>query len=186
MVTRGDRGLTDRELKARAPGIRLVLTDCDGVLTDGGVFYSATGEALKRFSVKDGHGVERLRQAGVATAIITRERSPAVASRAAKLELPFLFEGVRDKQAALARVLRTSGFERRELAFIGDDLNDLELLACVGAAGLTGAPADARPEVLRRVHYRSPVAGGAGAFRDFAEWILGLRDGRQRRQEEGP
>jgi 3-deoxy-D-manno-octulosonate 8-phosphate phosphatase (KDO 8-P phosphatase) len=160
---------------ARAQAIRLVLTDCDGVLTDGTVYYSAEGEVLKRFSLRDGMGVERLREAGIATAILTRERSAVVARRALKLGLPYLFEGVADKLGQLPAILRESGLALSEIAFIGDDVNDLELLREVGREGLTAAPADAMAEVLGTVHYRCEKTGGLGAFREFAEWILELR-----------
>jgi 3-deoxy-D-manno-octulosonate 8-phosphate phosphatase (KDO 8-P phosphatase) len=167
--------LPPAELRARARRLRLVLTDSDGVLTDGGVYYSERGEALRRFSVRDGMGVERLRGAGVATAIITRERCGCVERRAAKLRLPHLFLGVRDKAAELPAVLAETGLELDALAYIGDDVNDLGIMARIGERGLTAAPADAMPELLAACHYRCTARGGHGAFRDFAEWILGWR-----------
>lgn len=160
----------------RARRLRIVLTDCDGVLTDGGVFVSPRGEALKRFSLRDGMGVERLREAGIATAIVTRERSAIVARRAEKLGVR-LFQAVRDKRAALPRLLAGSGAGVAGAAFIGDDLNDLELLHEVAGSGLTAAPADALPAVRAAVHYRCRAAGGQGAFREFAEWLLERRAG---------
>jgi 3-deoxy-D-manno-octulosonate 8-phosphate phosphatase (KDO 8-P phosphatase) len=169
------RFLPASELRARARRVRLVLTDCDGVLTDGTALYGPEGEAMKRFSLRDGLGVERLREAGIATAIVTRERSACVARRAEKLALPFHFEGVWDKAAHLGEMLATAGVNVGEVAFMGDDLNDLGLLEGVGARGLTGAPPDAMPSVRQRVHFVARAAGGAGAFRDFAEWILELR-----------
>jgi 3-deoxy-D-manno-octulosonate 8-phosphate phosphatase (KDO 8-P phosphatase) len=169
--------LAPEELAARARRLRLVLTDSDGVLTDCGVYYSDAGEALRRFSVRDGMGVERLRDAGVATAIITRERSGAVERRAAKLQLPHLFLGVRDKAAQLPAVLAATGLGLDALAYIGDDVNDLEIMAAIGERGLTAAPADAMPEVRAACHHLCAARGGHGAFRDFAEWLLGLRRG---------
>jgi 3-deoxy-D-manno-octulosonate 8-phosphate phosphatase (KDO 8-P phosphatase) len=162
-------------LRQRARRIRLVLTDSDGVLTDCGVYYSDRGEALRRFSVRDGMGVERLRDAGIATAIVTRELSGCVERRAAKLGLPHLFLGVRDKAAHLPAILAETGLELGDLAYIGDDVNDLGIMAAIGERGLTGAPADAMPDVLAACHYRCVERGGHGAFRDFAEWILALR-----------
>ena len=162
-------------LAARARRTRLLLTDCDGVLTDGSVYYSDAGEALKRFSVRDGMGVERLRAAGIETAILTREVSPAVRQRAKKLGLPYLFEGVSDKAAHLEVVERESGFGREALAYIGDDVNDLGIIEAIFPRGITAAPADAMIEVRSAVHYRTWDPGGRGAFRDFAEWILRLR-----------
>ena len=166
--------LSRRELVLRARRLRLVLTDCDGVLTDGTVYISGRGEALKRFSLRDGMGTERLREAGIETVIITRERSPIVARRSEKLRL-LLVQGVRDKRAALPRVLQRASVVPREIAFIGDDLNDLPALQEVARAGLTAAPEDAQPAVRRVVHYRCRARGGQGAFREFAEWLLCLR-----------
>ena len=165
------------DLGARARRLRLVLTDCDGVLTDGGVYYSDQGEAMKRFSVRDGMGVRRLRDAGIESAIVTQEESACVARRAEKLGLSHLFLGVVDKQAHLPAILEETGLLLAQLAYIGDDVNDLGILAEVGREGITGAPADAMPEVLDTVQFRSVARGGAGAFRDFAEWLLGLRQG---------
>ncbi|HVZ71496.1 MAG TPA: 3-deoxy-D-manno-octulosonate 8-phosphate phosphatase [Polyangia bacterium] len=167
--------LFERELEDRAARLRLVVTDVDGVLTDGGVYYSAEGEALKRFSVRDGMGVERLRLAGIETAFLTRESSKVVEARAAKLGVR-CYLGVRDKRAALPRVLEENGVALNEVAYIGDDVNDGEIMATIVQEGLAGAPLDAVPMILRRAHYRCALPGGCGAFRDFAEWILDLRD----------
>jgi 3-deoxy-D-manno-octulosonate 8-phosphate phosphatase (KDO 8-P phosphatase) len=167
--------LERRVLAERALRIRLVLTDCDGVLTDGGVYYSDQGEALKRFSMRDGMGVERLREAGIGTAIVTGEASACVARRSEKLGLPHLFLDVRDKRAHLSFILEETGLALSQLAYVGDDLNDLGILAEVGRDGITAAPADAMPDVRRAVHYHCANRGGEGAFRDFAEWLLRLR-----------
>jgi 3-deoxy-D-manno-octulosonate 8-phosphate phosphatase (KDO 8-P phosphatase) len=172
------KGLSLSEAKRRAVRTRLVLTDSDGVLTDNGVYYGPRGEVLKRFSIRDGMGVERLRNAGIATGIITGEKSPSVRKRADKLRITLLYLGIKDKGAALERVARDSGLGLDQMAFIGDDVNDRAALDAVGKAGLTGAPADGMPEVVRAVHYRCRVNGGHGAFRDFAEWILNLRGDR--------
>lgn len=166
--------LREALLATRASRLRLVLTDCDGVLTDGAVYVSASGEEQKRFSMRDGMGVERLREAGIETAIVTRERSPIVARRAEKLRVR-LFEGVHDKCTELPRILAEVSRDFREVAYIGDDLNDLEALELVAGEGLTGAPRDAQPQLLDSVHYRCRTAGGVGAFREFAEWLLWLR-----------
>lgn len=164
-------------LRVRARRITLVLTDCDGVLTDNSVYYSASGEEMKRFSVRDGMGVERLRNAGIQTAIITRESSLSVKRRAEKLKLTHFFLGVHDKHSQLGGILCRTGTVLDQLAYIGDDVNDLEIITAVNEAGLTAAPDDAMPEILSSVHYRCSAAGGHGAFRDFVEWILRLRNG---------
>lgn len=152
-----------------------MISDNDGVLTDGIVYVSAAGEQLKAYSVRDGMGVERLRRAGVATGVLTRELPALVAPRARKLELPHLWTGVRDKRAHLSTILAETGLALDQLAYIGDDLNDLDVIEVIGAYGLTAAPADAMPRVRAAAHFVCDAAGGRGAFRDFAEWLLDLR-----------
>jgi 3-deoxy-D-manno-octulosonate 8-phosphate phosphatase (KDO 8-P phosphatase) len=170
------RELAGDELRRRAARIRLVLTDVDGVLTDAGVYYSERGEELRRFSLRDGMGVELLRDAGIATAFLSREDSGIVRARAKKLAVT-TYLGVRDKLAHLPQILAASGLERTELAFIGDDVNDLPLLRVIAEEGLTGAPADAIEDVRSAVQRVSSARGGHGAFRDFADTILRWRAG---------
>jgi 3-deoxy-D-manno-octulosonate 8-phosphate phosphatase (KDO 8-P phosphatase) len=167
--------LSTRELEMRAARIKLVATDVDGVLTDGTVYYSDRGEAMKRFSLRDGMGVERLREDGIETAFVTRETSEIVARRAEKLKLRLCYLGVKDKRAHFPTLLSEAGIADDQIAYIGDDVNDLGIMAEVGRAGLVGAPLDAFPQVLRAAHHRCARPGGVGAFRDFAEWILELR-----------
>jgi len=167
--------LFDRDLSLRAARLRLVVTDVDGVLTDGGVFYSERGEALKRFSLRDGMGVERLLADGIETAFLTRENSAIVERRAEKLTLRRCYLGITNKLAFLPQLLADAKLEVADVAYIGDDVNDVGIMAAVGEHGLTGAPLDATPSVLRLAHHRSMRPGGYGAFRDFAEWILELR-----------
>jgi 3-deoxy-D-manno-octulosonate 8-phosphate phosphatase (KDO 8-P phosphatase) len=160
------------ELETRAARVRLVLTDCDGVLTDGSVYCSERGEHLVRFSRRDGMGVARLRNAGIVAGIISSEPSEIVRARATKLRVAEIHLGVADKLVAARAIGRTLAISLEEMAFIGDDVNDLDLLTAVG---LSGAPRDAEPQVLAAVHYRCARAGGAGAFREFAELVLGTR-----------
>lgn len=160
---------TARSLAAKARRIRLLLLDVDGVMTDGGLYYSPRGVALKRFCAQDGYGVVRARQGGLALAVITGRTSAVVTARARDLRIGDVLQGVDDKLAA-ARVLahaRELPFDA--LAFIGDDLFDLDLLRAVG---LSGAPADAQPEVRRTVDYVTAAAGGRGAVREMIDLIL--------------
>jgi 3-deoxy-D-manno-octulosonate 8-phosphate phosphatase (KDO 8-P phosphatase) len=167
----------------RALRLALVLTDNDGVLTDGIVHVAATGELTKAYSVRDGMGVERLRERGIATGVLTREAPDLIAPRAAKLAIR-LWAGVRDKTAELGRVLDQGRVGLDQLAYIGDDVNDLGVLHAVGEVGLTAAPADAMPEVRAAVHYICDAPGGRGAFREVAEWLLRLRTLPEVRHEE--
>jgi 3-deoxy-D-manno-octulosonate 8-phosphate phosphatase (KDO 8-P phosphatase) len=167
----------------RALRIALVLTDNDGVLTDGTVHIAATGELVKVYSVRDGMGVERLRDRGIAVGVVTREPPDLIAPRAGKLAVR-LWAGVRDKHAELARILDHAGVALDQVAYIGDDVNDLGVIGAVGELGLTAAPADAMPEVAGAVHYICEAPGGRGAFREVAEWLLRLRTSPEVRHEE--
>lgn len=177
MISPSPAAPPEAELARRARRLKLVLTDCDGVLTDAGVYYSAEGEALKRFSVRDGMGVARLSERGIATAIVTQETSAIVRARADKLGI-VAHLGVADKAAALDAIVERAGLAIDDVAYIGDDVNDLGVVRRVAERGLTAAPADAVPEILAVAHFRAPSAGGHGAFRDFAEWLIGLRSPR--------
>jgi len=160
------------QLHARASRIRLLVSDVDGVLTDASVYYSARGEELKRFSMRDGMGVERLRDAGIETALLTREVSEIVEARARKLGIARVCMGERDKREALPRLVRELGLSAQQVAYIGDDINDFEALVWASEAGLSACPADALPKVLSVVHYVTSAKGGHGAFRELCELIL--------------
>ncbi len=164
--------------------IKVVLTDCDGVLTDGGVYVGPDGELMKRFSIRDGMGVERLRDAGVVVGIVSGEQSPALAARAAKLRITELHLGVRDKLGMVDDLCRRLGVERAEIAYLGDDVNDVPAMAAVG---LAGAPADALPQAREVADHVCAAPGGHGAFREFAELVLtglGRTENRYERVEE--
>jgi 3-deoxy-D-manno-octulosonate 8-phosphate phosphatase (KDO 8-P phosphatase) len=162
------------DIAARARRIRLVLTDCDGVLTDGGVYYSERGEEMKRFNIRDGMGVVRLRELGIATGIVTGELSPSVRTRAAKLRIEELHLGIQDKLGCLQGILARTGLAAEEVAFIGDDTNDLEIM---GAVGLAACPADATVFAVAVAHFRCQTPGGFGCFRELAELIIAAQFG---------
>lgn len=159
-------------LLERLAGVRWVLTDADGCLTDGGVYFGPDGEAMKRFSIVDGMGVTRLRAASVAVGIVTGERSPSIVHRAKKLALHEVHLGVEDKAACLENFRGRHGLEPSAIAYFGDDVNDLPVLPHVG---FFAAPATALPTVRRAAHWVSPRGGGHGGFRDFAELVLRSR-----------
>ncbi len=155
---------------SKARKIKLLLTDIDGVWTDTGVYYSARGEELKRFSIRDGMGVERLRElVGVETGIITGENSAAVVKRAEKLGIGEVHLNVRHKASVINAIMEKRLFTPEEVAYIGDDTNDLEALSIVG---LSACPADAVSAVREVVDHVCERAGGHGAFRDCAELII--------------
>lgn len=165
--------MDEKKLKKKAVAIKLVLTDVDGVLTDNGVFYAETGELMKRFSIRDGMGVERLKKCcGIVTGIVTGETSPSVVRRAEKLGITELHIGVKDKAARLQEIMERNGLQWAEIAYIGDDVNDLDVLK---KAGISACPSDAMEQVSRRVDYICANKGGDGAFREFAEFLISSR-----------
>jgi 3-deoxy-D-manno-octulosonate 8-phosphate phosphatase (KDO 8-P phosphatase) len=167
--------LSPEELTKRGKAIKLVISDNDGVFTDNGVYYSANGEEMKRYSIRDGMGVERLKNIGIDTCIMTGEMSPSIKKRAEKLKMKNLYLGVKDKFSILDTVLAETGLQKHQLAYIGDDVNDVEIMEEIGREGLTACPRDATVFVVPYVHYHCNADGGYGAFRDFAEWLITLR-----------
>ncbi len=138
-------------------------------MTDGGLYYSAEGQAFKRFHAHDGYGIVRAREAGLGIGIISGRNTPIVDARAKVLGIVDVRQGADDKVAAMREIQKKYGVRDREFAYIADDLFDLPLLRIVG---LSGAPRNARPEVRRAVHHVTVAAGGEGAVREFIEFIL--------------
>ena len=159
--------MDESRIKKELP--QLVITDIDGVWTDGGMYYTAEGDVMKRFSVRDGWGVAMLRHHGIETAIMTGENTEIVKQRARKLRVERCYVGIGDKLGLAERLCDELHISLQEVAFIGDDINDLPLLRSVG---FRGAPADALDYIQREVHYVTTTRGGHGAFREFVEKIL--------------
>jgi 3-deoxy-D-manno-octulosonate 8-phosphate phosphatase (KDO 8-P phosphatase) len=153
----------------RARRVRLLLFDVDGVLTDGIVTMHADGSESKGFHIKDGAAIVWAQRAGLAVGLISSRASGATAQRAAQLAIRIVQQGVANKRAAFEQVLRESGAEPQEIAYMGDDLLDLPVLARVG---LAAAPADAAEEVVRAAHWVSRAPGGRGAVRELIEMVL--------------
>ena len=149
--------------------LRLFATDVDGVLTDAGMYYSESGEELKKFNTRDGMGIKLLQRAGLITALITMEETKLVTRRAEKLAIPEVHQGVRDKLAVMREMVARHGLTLQQVAYIGDDVNDLEVL---NAVGFSAAPADALPAVRDAVDYVCRQKGGEGAVREVADLIL--------------
>ncbi len=162
--------LSNKEIRNRASKIKLLLLDVDGVLTDTGVYYSIDGEVMKRFSIRDGMGIERLRRiADVETGIITREDTEIVAKRALKLKITELHMGILEKEKTLDEIIKRKGITAEEVAFMGDDTNDIEIMKRVG---LSASPADATKFAKEVADFIVNSKGGYGAVRDFAEFII--------------
>ncbi len=149
--------------------IRIFATDVDGVLTDAGMYYSESGDEWKKFDTRDGMGIKLLQRAGLVTAVITMEHTKLVARRAEKLAIPEVHQGVLDKVSVLRSLATRHRLTLDQIAYIGDDVNDLDALQLVG---FSAAPADAIPSVLKVVDYICKKKGGAGAVREVADLIL--------------
>jgi 3-deoxy-D-manno-octulosonate 8-phosphate phosphatase (KDO 8-P phosphatase) len=160
------------ELTERLANVKLVALDVDGTLTDGGIFYSASGDELRRFHVHDGLVFALARGVGLEFVWISGRRSELVLRRAKELKIQRVEQGVRDKDAALRTIASDYKLALEEIAFIGDDLNDLPAIAI---AGVSLAPADAVPAVLATVDLVLTKNGGNGAVREAVEQILRAR-----------
>jgi 3-deoxy-D-manno-octulosonate 8-phosphate phosphatase (KDO 8-P phosphatase) len=162
----------DQALAARCRALRLVLTDVDGVLTDGTVLLLPDGSEAKAFHIRDGLGIVLARKAGLKIGLLSGRASEAVAARGRELSLDVVRQGISDKRAALAEILREHGLQAHEVAYMGDDLNDLGVITEVG---LSAAPADAPFEVRAQAFMVTDARGGEGCFREFLEAILKAR-----------
>ncbi|MBU1442595.1 MAG: HAD hydrolase family protein [Gammaproteobacteria bacterium] len=159
----------DPELLLAAQDVRIAFFDVDGVLTDGGVYFSEHGETLKRFNILDGYGLKLLRQAGITPAVITGRDSEPLRVRLQALGIEHVRYGVEDKRPAAAAILATLGFDWKQAAAIGDDWPDLPVLMQVGFAA---APANAHAEVRAIAHHVTTARGGEGAAREFCDVLL--------------
>jgi len=165
-----DRIFMKKNIIEKAKKIKLLLTDCDGVLTDGGVYYSTDGEEMKKFSLRDGMGTERLRTlVNVDTGIITGESSNLISKRAKKLEIEELHTNVKDKVKCVIDICLRLHYDMSEIAYIGDDTNDYEVMKLVG---LSASPNDAISFAKHVSDYITVNCGGNGAYREFAELII--------------
>ncbi|MEN0005321.1 MAG: HAD hydrolase family protein [Bacteroidota bacterium] len=148
---------------------KLVITDIDGVWTDGGMFYGEAGGEWKKFNTSDSVGVLFLRNLGIPMAIMTGENSMAAKRRGEKLKVDHIYLAAKDKLSLATDLCTQLGIQLSEVGFIGDDINDLKLLQAVG---VSASPANAPRYIQERVHFVTQKRGGEGAFREFIETIL--------------
>lgn len=161
-------GITE-EINHKAEKIKLLITDVDGVLTDGGIIYDDNGLESKRFNVKDGFIVSHLRKNGILVGAITGRNSKVVENRCEELNFDFHYHGVSDKAKKMEEILDVLDLMIEEVAYIGDDLIDLPLIK---KAGFSACPADALPYISAHVDFVSSLNGGQGVFREVADLIL--------------
>jgi len=170
-----------QEIYERARNIRLAAFDVDGVLTDGTLYYTDSGEEFKAFNVQDGHGMKMLKDSGIALAIISSRRAGCVEARARNLGIDLLYQGVADKLAAFEELLRRCSVDAQACAYAGDDLVDLPVLR---RCGLAVSVPDAPALVRGHAHYVTRAHGGRGAVRELCELILQAQGALVARQAE--
>jgi 3-deoxy-D-manno-octulosonate 8-phosphate phosphatase (KDO 8-P phosphatase) len=152
--------------------VKVLIMDVDGVLTDAGMYYSESGDELKKFNTRDGHGITLLHAAGVRTAIVTRERTAIVTHRAQKLKIEECHQGILDKLPVVKDLLARHGLSAAQACYIGDDVGDLEAMRHVA---MPVAVADAMPAIKRIAKYVTKKKGGDGAVRELCDMILAAR-----------
>ena len=149
--------------------VKMLVIDVDGTLTDGRIYVGANGEMMKAFDVKDGYAIVHLREKGIEPVIITGRNSAIVAERAKELGITELYQGVSDKLQQLKIIAQKSACKSDEIAYIGDDVNDLEYIEY---CSITGCPNDAVEIIKGKVKYVCQKNGGRGAVREFIEWMI--------------
>ena len=162
------------DLISNARNIELVVFDIDGVFTDGRLYYTESGETMKVFNVRDGHGIKSLHRAGIRTAVITGRSSPVVTRRMQELGVSHIMLGREDKDAALQELWQETGIAPRATAYMGDDVPDI---GAMKLCALAFTVQDAHVDVLRIAHWRTQAPGGHGAVREVCDLLLKARGG---------
>ena len=156
-------------IKAKAKKIKIFLTDVDGVLTYGGMYYTENGDIMKKFHTRDGMGVTLLRKKKISTIIITKEKTKFVKQWAKNMKIEKLYDGIQKKEELVNKICTRYNVKLEELAYLGDDVNDISLLKKVG---LSATPADGIHEAKKICDYICTLKGGSGAFREVVDLVL--------------
>jgi len=165
-------GLTHAQFLESLSGLKLLSLDTDGVLTDGGLYYTDDGEELRKFNVKDGMGMKRAQAAGVKIAIITASSTPSIAHRGQRLGVDYVFLDCEEKLATLVRICDELGIDLDQVGHVGDDLNDLPVLEAVGCPMTV---ADATDEAIEAALFVTKKKGGEGAVREICDLIVSAK-----------
>ncbi len=160
---------TNKTAAKKAADLRALIFDVDGVLTDGRIIYTGSGDEIKEFNVRDGIIISPLKKAGIIVGIISGRESAAVTRRAAELKLDFCHQGIEDKAWACGQIMKHHQLKSKEVAFVGDDINDLSVFSMVG---FKACPSDACDEVLEIADLVTKSKGGRGVVREVADFIL--------------
>ena len=160
-------------IRTKAKKIRMLITDVDCVLTDGGMYYTENGDIMKKFHTRDGMGVTLLKKKNISTIIITKEKTKFVKQWAKNMKIEKLYDGIQKKEDLVNEICDHYNLKPEELAYIGDDVNDIVLLKKVG---LSATPANGISEVKKICDYICALKGGEGAFRELADLVLQTKD----------
>ena len=158
-----------KEFESKVKKIKLVITDVDGVLTDGGMYYTKDGDIMKRFHARDGMGVTLLKNVGIPTIILTKEKTKMVLRWSEKMKILELLDGAKNKEQELVKICEKNNLVPQEIAYIGDDVNDLEIMKKIG---FSACPKDGVIQIRKIVNYICSLNGGYGAFRELADMII--------------
>ena len=161
------------EFEKKLEKIKLVITDVDGVLTDGGMYYNMEGEYMKKFNTKDSMGMELLLKNNIRTILMTRENSKIVKERVKKIKIVNLYSDIMKKEEMLPEILKKYEVHNNEIAYIGDDVNDLEIMKVVG---FSATPLDGNESVKKIADYTANIRGGEGVFREIADLIINKKN----------
>ena len=149
--------------------VKIVLTDVDGVLTDGGMYYTEKGDIMKKFHVRDGMGVTLMKKLDIHTIIITKEKTPMVKQWSRKMKIEKLYDGITQKEKMLKKICEKYNVNSETVAYIGDDINDIKLLEQVG---FSICPNDAIKDVKKKCNYVCNAKGGEGVLREIVDMII--------------
>ena len=166
----------NQKLKDKIKKIKLIATDVDGVLTDGGMYYSSKGDTLKKFQARDGMAVSILKRNTIPTVIITKDRNQIVKKRSSKMNIDKLFDGIKNKEEVVPKLCKLYSLSENNIAYIGDDVNDLEILK---RTGFSVTPKDGNLEVKKNVDYTCKSRGGEGVLREVCDLIISMKFGKK-------
>jgi YrbI family 3-deoxy-D-manno-octulosonate 8-phosphate phosphatase len=162
------------KISAKCKKIKVMMTDVDGVLTDGGMYYTSKGDYMKKFHARDGMGVNILRRNKIPTIIVTKEKTSVVTKWAKKMSVYLVLDGVIKKEMIISKVCKKLKVKSHEIAFIGDDVNDLELMKKVG---FSATPFDGIKNAVKISDYHCKSSGGKGAFREVVDLLIQAKFG---------
>jgi YrbI family 3-deoxy-D-manno-octulosonate 8-phosphate phosphatase len=168
----------NQKLKDKIHKIKLIATDVDGVLTDGGMYYSSKGNTLKKFQARDGMAVSILKRNIIPTVIITKERNQTVKKWSSKMSIDKLFDGIKNKENIIPKLCKFYSLSENNIAYIGDDVNDLEILKRIG---FSATPKDGNLEVKKIVDYICKNRGGEGVLREICDLIISIKFGKKKK-----